>query len=770
MVAQLTADSLQQANNQSTSGLSASSMLEQIFGPIAQDPMSFLNNPGGGGDVLGTVFMYINMGLLVFAGIYIGYKSLAGITNTAHDGEFMGKSFHNTWVPVRLTVGIFSLLPVAGGWSAFQIIMLWFGVMGAGLGNMAWQAAVGANFLPFKTVTLSPGTGSGSIAGSFDKSFIPQLFLMHTCVYAHNAALVAGGTTLGSTPMAYGAQDVPTQYIEGNGAGTTVNGYRQFGSYGGKNSECGQVAYATASSGMGSGYAGAGSSFWGSTDVSAAGITTAAQRAAIESAAQVQFNSIDLQVDALARKFVLGPSGNDGVAGLMSNPDQVAALTPYDPVAVNQMAQNYQNSLTVAIAGTMQQTNALTDAAKAMQQHAQEDGFVTAGAWYMTMAQTSYQMNSVAQNVSPSVGKTVDPPSPSGGASIWLTAYDMVQYGNKSASGDAAFPTSSGGSNAAWKLIWKNMSNAGGCLVPGQKMVDCLITESSGEPVMIRLKNMADHMVDLGMIVMIATGGAIGVLNDTAANAIADIGLAVVSGGLGNIAKAAGLGSLNVVLDLVKFVAQISIGFFMMASIYLPMVPFVIFMGQVLNWLITVIEGVAAAPFLSFAHLETEGEGLGQKTQYGYTFMLQSFMRPVMLVLGFMTACLLLETIGGYILQIYPVVVANVQMDSVTGFLSIIGFTAVFFVIMTGIVNSCMTVMYLIPDAIFAFIGSHSSAMAQVGRDEAHKLLNETAAGTAISRQGQSHIDRQGAAGRRKGNNDNAPPGSENEDGFRQPR
>jgi conjugal transfer/type IV secretion protein DotA/TraY len=52
-------------------------------------------------------------------------------------------------------------------------------------------------------------------------------------------------------------------------------------------------------------------------------------------------------------------------------------------------------------------------------------------------------------------------------------------------------------------------------------------------------------------------------------------------------------------------------------------------MGQILEWLTSVMLGVIAAPFLAFAHFDTDGEGLGQKTQHGYGFMLQSFIREL---------------------------------------------------------------------------------------------------------------------------------------------
>lgn len=127
---------------------------------------------------------------------------------------------------------------------------------------------------------------------------------------------------------------------------------------------------------------------------------------------------------------------------------------------------------------------------------------------------------------------------------------------------------------------------------------------------------------------------------------------------------------------------------------------------------------------------------------------LMSFMKPVMLVLGFVFGCMLLEAIGGYVMQIYPMVIANVQMDSMTGLFSILGFMAIFMVMMVGLVNSCMSVMYLLPDAIFQFIGAHNSATAQVGRNEAQHMAGTVGGGTAITRQGQPRLDRAGARDR----------------------
>ncbi len=186
--------------------------MQQIFGPIATDPLSVLTGTvtGGGGaagaqDVLGTVFSYINMGLLVLGSLYISYKMFSGIVQTAHEGMLAGRAFHSSWVPIRSVTGVFSLMPLFGGWSLLQVLMLWFGIMGAGLGNLGWQA-VATNFIPISTLTPSTSTNS-----SFNASFVPQVFEMNACVQAHNAqianfvATTAATTTTTGTGITTGA-------------------------------------------------------------------------------------------------------------------------------------------------------------------------------------------------------------------------------------------------------------------------------------------------------------------------------------------------------------------------------------------------------------------------------------------------------------------------------------------------------------------------------------------------------------------------------------
>lgn len=356
----------------------------------------------------------------------------------------------------------------------------------------------------------------------------------------------------------------------------------------------------------------------------------------------------------------------------------------------------------------------------------------------MTMTQTSYMINQLTQNISPAIATSAIPPQPD--ESVWNLAYTLIL--NSQAAKDNRFAVTANKSatdSSAWRALSIFMDGN-----PGQAIVQSVIGESSGKPILLRMEDIGDGVVTASGVVLTAIGAYTSLNEESLIGKVA---------GLSGV-KAATAGAIQPWVDMLMFGCQIIVGFFMMCSIYLPLIPFIVFMGQVLNWLITVVEGVAAAPFLAFAHFDTDGQGLGHKTQYGYTFMLSSFMRPVMLVLGFVFACILLEVIGGFVTNIFADVIKNAQIDSMTGLFKIFGFVAIFFVMMISLTNACMSVTYLLPDAIFQFIGAHNSATAQVGRHENENITRAAMTGTAVSHRQSGSMEQ--AIGGVKGTGDAA--------------
>ena len=275
-----------------------------------------------------------------------------------------------------------------------------------------------------------------------------------------------------------------------------------------------------------------------------------------------------------------------------------------------------------------------------------------------------------------------------------------------------------GTASDAWNKVVSRIHSGDAWPAPGQSVTAHLITDSSGQPFILRLTNLGDNVIGWVLTLM----GALSLVK-----AVAGSGLGTIANAFTGVASAA-----NPWLSFLFVVGEISLGFFLMISIYIPLIPFIVFMGQILAWLLSVIEGVAAAPFLAFAHFDTDGEGMGQRTTHGYTFMLQSFMRPVMLVFSFLVASKTLDVMGNYLMQIYPIVIANAQMNSMTGFFSVLGYTAIFLTLGVGLVNSCMSIMYILPESLWTFMGASGSQPMQIGRDT-QGLGNDLAGLTAFA-------------------------------------
>jgi conjugal transfer/type IV secretion protein DotA/TraY len=720
------------ANTGTASTISAQSRLQQIFGPIAADPLSVLTGGVSGGgttaattDVLGTVFSYINMGLLVLGSIYISYKLFSGIVQTAHEGVFAGRAFHSSWIPIRSVTGVFSLIPLFGGWSLLQVLMLWFGIMGAGLGNLAWQA-VATNFVPISTLT--PSTTMNS---SFNASFAPEVFKMNACVQAHNAQI---NNFTGTGAAGFG------QY--GSTVVTAPDGsqIQQYGSAGGIYAECGAIKIPSAATvsatttgataGTAPGSSGSGgatvnpfssSSLFGSSALTDMGVTSSTQRATIAKSALTTFNKLNTTLADLSQTLVTSYADRN------SNPTGTATLVAYDPVAMMQPGATYHATLVSSISSAVTESGAISSITTAMQNSATSDGFTAAGAWYMLMASESYALNSLAENTGATIYKTADPPL--AGDSIWKPVYDVIQTKqimNSTTAPEIVGGAVEGGGTAsdAWNKVVSRINSSDAWPAHGQSVIAYLITDTSGQPFILRLKNLGDNVIGWVLTLM----GAL-TIGKAATGSVVGTAVNWFSG----VASAA-----NLWLNFLFVVGEISLGFFLMMSIYIPLIPFIVFMGQILAWLLSVIEGVAAAPFLAFAHFDTDGEGMGQRTAHGYTFMLQSFMRPVMLVFSFLVASKTLDVMGNYLMQIYPIVVANAQMNSMTGFFSVLGYTAIFLTLGVGLVNSCMSIMYILPESLWAFMGASGSQPMQIGRNTQDAANTATAISTGVTMGGKN--------------------------------
>lgn len=158
------------------------------------------------------------------------------------------------------------------------------------------------------------------------------------------------------------------------------------------------------------------------------------------------------------------------------------------------------------------------------------------------------------------------------------------------------------------------------------------------------------------------------------------------------------LGKLTV---LVSAVCAMFWGFGATLGIYMPMVPYVIFLTTAFGWMMAVIEAIVGAPILALAMVHpAEGE-LGKMVS-GLGILANIFLRPTLMIFGFIIAASLLRA-GIAMLNFSFVVVLQGAVQSTI--FSIIAVLALYTGLVLAIVNNSFALIHKLPDNILRWMG-----------------------------------------------------------------
>ncbi len=92
-----------------------------------------------------------------------------------------------------------------------------------------------------------------------------------------------------------------------------------------------------------------------------------------------------------------------------------------------------------------------------------------------------------------------------------------------------------------------------------------------------------------------------------------------------------------------------------------PILPFMYFFFAVGTWIKTVFEAMVGMPLWALSHIHIEGGGLpGQKAANGYYLLFEIFVRPVMIVMGFIASITIFSAMANVLTDIWDIAVANV--------------------------------------------------------------------------------------------------------------
>lgn len=644
-------------------------VLSQIFGGLLSSGAAASGTLGGSDPMLNAISTF-NGAILTIGGILAAYTILAGTLGTAHDGEMLGKKFSSVWIPIRYSLGTALVLPiVGGGYCLMQLIVMWLVVQGIGLADAAWSSYMSA---PNQSANITMPTMLQ------DQVLIlaENIFTSEVCLASYNQVLSDTPSILkGNYNFSMVSSTDPVTQKEvwhfGDQSGIT--------SFATKNS-CGQVTGNPAtivanntSNGTTSntGKLGALDNLFTSPDIS--GITTAQN-----SATTTMISTLSTLATQLVQKQA---AGNSDV--------HTNATTYYAQITA--AAQAYVQSVTSSAQSLV---NGNSNAYTSMQQAANTQGWFMAGAWFMKIIDINQKitdaMNMVPSSDASTGASSLNLFSDAGKYMVVSREVLSVHYGND------AIPDSNDTGNTDTSKQQDKDAHASGSSVAGK--IGALVASTMTKIDLYNLKDDTRHPIVI-----------INDMGNRLVTACTTIMLGIMALNIGSIFVG---GALNGLIQTVVQFLQIPIGALwgvgFSASTMIPMIPFLIWLGSLIGWLILVVEAVIAAPLWAVMHLHPNGDDLTGRGGNGYMLVLSLLLRPVLMIFGLITAIVLSAVMGEFINKVFFQVFAVSQGSDLTGFsafFEILFGTVIYCIIMFTFISKMFSIIHIVPDQLMRWIG-----------------------------------------------------------------
>lgn len=258
--------------------------------------------------------------------------------------------------------------------------------------------------------------------------------------------------------------------------------------------------------------------------------------------------------------------------------------------------------------------------------------------------------------------------------------------------------------------------------------------EDGTDPVM-QVKNLGDYMAVFGETVLLTKAAVTATVDGLFEGSKAAAGQSVLGTNLAGLLSV-GPGVLKFVLTMIQelwsvvepgVLAILYGGYFL--GMWTPMIPYYVFALGVIGWLVQVVESLAAGSLWMVMHLTPEGDDsfIGSQKQ-GYLLLMSLFARPPLMVLGLVASMAILIPAVRFVNASFMTAFRIIQADSVTGLLSLGGFMLIYGVIILGVFMLVFSLPQTLPDRILRWIGA---GIGDLGEQNTMSRIESGASGQA---------------------------------------
>ena len=671
--------------------VSVNQFLKPLFGRLVE----LGGGSGGGSDPFVELLATFNAGVLVLGGILVFYTLVAGTLSTAHDGEMLGKRWSSVWVPIRTALGAAAVMPSLGGYAVIQAVVMWLALQGVMAANKMWSVYLDSTL---ETTMFMPPGNDRQIREAFH-----DMFMSNVCT----SGFRKGQGLLGSWGSAVNLNPIPSVVTPVDSA-LGVKGFQ----YGPLGSMCGRVLLPQKSSP-------AGASQVADGPASAAALVDAqGLNAALASVHWSNLNRAQTSLEQLANRLVEGQldqatfdSTMDTLVSTYSSELRTAAIEQYN----SQKETIHQN----LVAGM------------------KKDGWALAGMYYMAIIRAQ---DEITRAISQMPGTASGPMSGSGSFAIdfatsglgGAVTHQLLNAFVGSGERKAWFQEAEGfvsGANSANQTSIEQMGNDATGRSWVMKLVSWFINDD--QVFLGATSNFAQQ--NQNPIVMAKNLG-----ENLTATAWAGFGAGVV------LLGASGIG-MGVAGDWAEVLSGPLFAVFAMLvvpgatlSTYVPMIPYILWVGVMIGWVLLVIEAIIGSPIWAVAHMAPDGDGVVGRGGQGYMLVLSLVLRPPLMILGLVCSITLMNPLGYFINSTFLGSFAIGVNPGPFALTQLIAGCIIYVVVMVSVIHRVFTLVHVIPDRILRWIGGGGNELGEQAQGmESFSAAKTVAASAAMNQIGE---------------------------------
>lgn len=675
-------------------GDAAVGFLREMFGPVI-DRVSTTGQVSNTDSIIGRMMGPFNSAVLMLGMLFVGYMTITGTINSAHDGEILGKKMSEIWVPIRTVGGTALVLPSIGGYCLAQVIVMSLLVQSIGIANSVLSA--GLDYVQDTKMVMSPNLpDSRPLAASILKSEV--------CRAAMNEQYAGA-----NQPMRINLQESPATKIN-TGEVFTLNGavdnalpvvglYNQAKQY--LNSSYTVVNFEWRAEANGSG-----GNFINPVVCGAVRWEESQESSESNGNLKIAKGPI-MQAHAAAVRQM--------IADLRPIAERIAKGDIPPAGALEDAAGRYESSLASAAKASVGATS--DQVMGNFIKYAKDGGWIYLPAYYNQLIQLNDVMTSAINTLPSASPVDVDTkvsPMELQNYQMAMSAADEYTKARGTGSRPDLAPMQAYMQQAddTWKVP-RNWEDAKRILSrPAQGAMRQFTQELAGSNLshVGQIKAVGDTIIGAGELFATTMFTMSGFANANAVKLTVgnffDVGAA-----LSSIS-----GILSTMVLLIFFTGAV-------AAYWIPMIPFIAGITAIIKWAVMAFEMVISAPMVAAAHIHPDGHDIVGKAAPAYMHYLNVALRPSLIVFGFFGSILIAQPLTTVINMMFMTAVVGAEHNSLSGIVAFMAYTGIYVIIMTGVVHSVFTLVNWLPDNALRVIGGSGGAQG-IGDQEQHEATN----------------------------------------------